>query len=334
MRLVPGVNFRLSLRRLGGDLTARALGLSDAQRGALESYLNAGCESPAAIKRYPHRFASAATERAMARGLDRLDSNKFGSASFDIADLIVKPSRVHVFHARDIAEEGATYAAFITFMLRDFYRRLPEVGDRALPVLAFFIDEAHMLFSGAPPELVAEIERMVRLIRSRGVSLWFVTQSPADLPDTILAQLQNRIQHSLRAVTPKDWRGVRAAVDTMPPGNFGDPVKLLGTLAPGKALVSLVGSTGQPGATELCTVAAPEWSPFAAEQVDLAVFHRPAALPAERPVAAAVAKAHAAADRAFWAGVGRGAMLILKTAAIVLGVGFLVLFRIAGTARR
>ena len=232
VRLVPGVNFRLSLRRLGGDLTARALGLSDAQRGALESYLNAGCESPAAIKRYPHRFASTATERAMARGLDRLDSNNFGSASFDIADLIVKPSRVHVFHARDIAEEGATYAAFITFMLRDLYRRLPEVGDRALPVLAFFIDEAHMLFSGAPPELVAEIERMVRLIRSRGVSLWFVTQSPADLSDTILAQLQNRIQHSLRAVTPKDWRGVRAAVDTMPPGNFGDPVKLLGTLAP------------------------------------------------------------------------------------------------------
>ena len=120
----------------------------------------------------------------------------------------------------------------------------------------------------------------------------------------------------------------------MPAGDFGDPVKLIGTLAPGKALVSLVGSTGQPGATELCTVAAPEWSPFAAEQVDLAVFQRPAALPAERPVAAAVAKAHAAADRAFWAGVGRGGMVILKTNAVVLGFGFLLLFRIAGTARR
>ena len=333
----------MSLRELGGDLAARAMGLTDAQRGALDSYLDAGCHTPRQIMSHPVRYALPATERAMVRGLSRLASDNFGSNAFDVADLIASPAPVTVLHAREIAEQGATYATVITYLLRDLYRRLPEVGDRVLPVLAFFIDEAHMLFSGAPAELVSEIERMVRLIRSRGVSVWFVTQSPADLPGSILAQLQNRIQHSLRAVTPKDWRGVRAAVDTMPPGNFGDPVKLLGTLAPGKALVSLVGSTGQPGATELCTVAAPEWSPFAAEQVDLAVFHHPAALPAERPVAAAVAKAqaaaavakaHAAADRAFWAGVGRGAMLILMTAAVVLGVGFLVLFRIAGTARR
>ena len=190
VRLVPCINFRLSLRRLGGDLTARALGLSDAQRGALDTYLDAGCESPAAIKRHPVSFATAATERAMTRGLDRLDSNKLGGASFDVARLIASPAPVTILHARQIAEEGATYAAFITFMLRDLYRRLPEVGDRALPVLAFFIDEAHMLFTGAPAELVSEIERMVRLIRSRGVSIWFVTQSPADLPGSILAHFR------------------------------------------------------------------------------------------------------------------------------------------------
>ena len=290
---------------------------------------------PAAIKRHPHRLAQAASERCLARALDRLDSSNFGSASFDIADLIVKPSRVHVLQARELAEQGATYAAFMTYLLRDLYQRLPEVGDRALPVLAFFVDEAHMLFTGAPVELVAELERMVRLIRSRGVSLWFVTQSPADLPDTILAQLQNRVQHSLRAVTPKDWRGVRAAIDTMPPGNFGDPVRLLGTLAPGKALVSLVGYNGIPQATELCTVDAPEWSPYApSSTTDAAAFRCPVATPAERPAAATVGKSHTAADRALWAGVGRVVLVILKTAALVLGFGFLLLFSIAGTARR
>ncbi|WP_131194552.1 helicase HerA-like domain-containing protein [Lichenihabitans psoromatis] len=261
VRLVPGVNFRLSLRDLGGDLASRAMGLTDAQRGALDDYLDLGCETPAAIKARPTRLASAATERALFRGLGRLDNANFGPGGFDVASLIAKPAPVTILHARDIAEQGATYAVTLTYMLRELYTRLPERGDADLPVLAFFIDEAHMLFTGAPAELVSEIERMVRLIRSRGVSLWFVTQSPADLPDGILAQLQNRIQHSLRAVTPKDWRGVRAAIDTMPPGDFVDAVKTLGTLAPGRALVSLVGHSGQPGKTVLCTVASPDYMP-------------------------------------------------------------------------
>ena len=338
VRLEPGRNFRLSLRRLGGDLVARACGLTDAQRGALDTYLDVGCETPTAIVDHPQRFGLPASERALIRGLNRLDDSNFGSASFDIASLISHPAPVTVLSARDIAEQGATYAVTISYLLRDLYQRLPEVGDRALPVLAMFIDEAHMLFADAPAELVREIERMVRLIRSRGVSLWFVTQSPADLPDTILAQLQNRIQHSLRAVTPKDWRGVRAAINSMPAGNIVDPVKALGTLAPGKAMVSLVQLNGQPSDTVICSVSPAEWHPFerSAFPSDIVaeLFTTPSRTPAERPAAAAVGKPHAAADRAFWAGVGRVVMVILKTAALVLGVGFLLLLRIAGTARR
>ena len=341
VRLQPSQNFRLSLRRLGGDLVSRACNLTDAQRGALDDYLNVGCETPRAIVDHPHRFGLPASERALIRGLSRLEDRNFGAASFDIADLIGKPAPVTILHARDIAEQGATYAVVMTYILRDLYLRLPEVGDRALPVLALFIDEAHMLFADAPAELVREIERMVRLIRSRGVSLWFVTQSPADLPDTILAQLQNRIQHSLRAVTPRDWRSVRAAIDSMPAGKIVDPVKTLGALPPGKAMVSLVGLNGQPSDTVICSVAAPEWQPHETiDQADITAtldtFHnpRPKRVAVERPVAATVAKPHAAADRAFWAGMGRVVRVILKTAALVLGFGFLLLFHIAGTARR
>lgn len=317
-RLVPGVNFHLNMREVGGDLMARAMGLSDAQRGVLDTELAAGACTPFQVRALAvSTGVPAATMRPLLRGLDRLDARNFGPNGFDVADLIATPAPVTVLHARDIAEQGATYAATIAYMLRDLYTRLPEVGDRATPVLAFFVDEAHMLFNGAPADLVAEIERMVRLIRSRGVSLWFVTQSPADLPDGILAQLQNRVQHSLRAVTPKDWRGVRAAIDTMPPGDFLDPVATLGKLPPGQAMVSLVGRNGQPRATELCRVAAPDWCPAEMAEPDaigatLAQFVAPTA-PSPTPIPKAFRRR--AKDKA----AGEAAMRFGKLLATIAG---------------
>ena len=264
--LVPGSSFKLSLAHMGAELVARALNLTDAQQGTLE-------EQP--LRHTPVALSQAlssdksATARVIRRALNRLPGKFFGAYDFDVARLIDPSVPVTVLACDELMDAGNLYAATMVYMLRDLYDRLPEIGD-GKPLLAFFIDEAHMLFRDCPKSLLAELEKIVRLIRSKGVSLWFVTQSPADVPASILGQLQNRVQHSLRAATPQDWAAVKVAVDTMPAPALADidMHATIGNMAPGQALVSFVGPAGTPLPTRLVKVALPAWTPREVALVD------------------------------------------------------------------
>lgn len=262
--LNPGRNLKLSLLDLGPELAARALGLTDAQQGFLERALASGeaVHTPSQAWKHIAGMKGEATRNAIKRQFIRLRPELFGRG-FDVASLIDTQEPVTCLNARELVEDGNLYCVHILYMLRELMTRLPERGDAARPVLAFFIDEAHMLFKDCPPRLLAELERVVRLIRSKGVSLWFVTQSPSDIPPVILGQLANRIQHSLRASTPQDWKAVQVAVDTMPaPSDSSLKLyDLIGTMPPGQALVSLVRDDGMPSSTSWCKIIPPLWNP-------------------------------------------------------------------------
>ncbi|GAB1384583.1 hypothetical protein MASR1M50_29040 [Burkholderiales bacterium] len=149
------------------------------------------------------------------------------------------------------------YATFLLWMLSDLYERLPEIGDPDKPKFVFFFDEAHLLFNDAPKVLLERIELVVRLVRSKGVGVYFVTQNPIDVPDTVLAQLGNRVQHALRAFTPRDQKAVKATATTMRANPGLDIEKAITELATGEALVSLLDAKGRPGVTERVYVIPP-----------------------------------------------------------------------------
>jgi hypothetical protein len=140
-----------------------------------------------------------------------------------------------------------TYTAFLLWLLSELFERLPEVGDPDKPKLAFFFDEAHLLFTDAPKALLEKIEQVVRLIRSKGVGVYFITQNPLDVPQTVLGQLSNRVQHALRAFTPLDQKAVKAAAETFRTNPKLDVAEAITQLAVGEALVSLLDEKGMPG---------------------------------------------------------------------------------------
>src|SRR5438067_935556 len=160
------------------------------------------------------------------------------------------------------------YATFLLWMLSELYEQLPEIGDPEKPKLVFFFDEAHLLFKDAPTVLVERIELVVRLVRSKGVGVFFVTQNPLDIPDTVLAQLGNRVQHALRAFTPRDQKAVKAAASTMRANPKLDVETAITELAVGEALVSLLDAKGRPSVTERVFVIPPgsQIGPITAEQ--------------------------------------------------------------------
>src|SRR5215207_4006625 len=148
-------------------------------------------------------------------------------------------------------ENPRLYATFLLWLLSELFEELPEVGDPPQPKLCFFFDEAHLLFNEAPKALLSKIEQVVRLIRSKGVGVYFVTQNPLDVPDTVLAQLGNRVQHALRAFTPRDQKAVKAAAETMRPNpQIGDMATAITELAVGEALVSFLDAKGRPSVTQ------------------------------------------------------------------------------------
>jgi hypothetical protein len=149
------------------------------------------------------------------------------------------------------------YAAMLLWLLAELYERLPEVGDRDKPKLVFFFDEAHLLFTDAPKALLDRIEQVVRLIRSKGVGVFFVTQNPLDVPDTVLGQLGNRVQHALRAFTPRDQKAVKAAAETMRANPKLDTEKAITELAVGEALVSFLNEKGSPNVVERAYILPP-----------------------------------------------------------------------------
>ncbi|MCC6706731.1 MAG: DUF853 family protein [Gammaproteobacteria bacterium] len=207
---------------------------------------------------------SAASVGAIQRGLMQIEQQGgdafFGEPMLNIADFMQTDQGlgvINILAADKLMAAPRLYATFLLWMLSELFETLPEVGDVEKPKLVFFFDEAHLLFKDAPAALVERIELVVRLVRSKGVGVYFVTQNPLDIPDTILGQLGNRVQHALRAFTPRDQKAVKAAATTMRANPGLDIETAIGELAVGEALVSLLDEQGRPGVTERVYIVPP-----------------------------------------------------------------------------
>ena len=174
----------------------------------------------------------------------------FGEPALEITDLMRVDSQgrgyISILAADDLMRSPRLYAIFLLWLLSELFEQLPEVGNPAKPRLVFFFDEAHLLFNEAPPPLLAKIEQVVKLVRSKGVGVYFVTQNPADVPESVLAQLGNRIQHALRAYTPKEQKAVRIAAESFRPNPEFDTAEVITQLGTGEALVSVLEEKGIP----------------------------------------------------------------------------------------
>ena len=188
-------------------------------------------------------------------------TNFFGEPALATDDLIrVAPNgrgTINVLAADKLMSSPRLYATFLLWLLSELFEKLPEIGDPAKPKLVFFFDEAHLLFNEAPKELLDKVEQVVRLIRSKGVGVYFVTQNPVDVPDKVLAQLGNRVQHALRAFTPSDQKAVRAAAETFRPNPKLNTAQVIMELAKGEALVSFLEAGGTPTMVERALIRPP-----------------------------------------------------------------------------
>jgi DNA helicase HerA-like ATPase len=216
---------------------------------------------------------SAASVGAIQRGLLQIESQGgekfFGEPMLNINDFMQTDTSlgttasgggkgvINILAADKLMNSPRLYATFLLWMLSELFEQLPEIGDPEKPKLVFFFDEAHLLFNEAPKVLVERIELVVRLVRSKGVGVYFVTQNPLDIPDSVLAQLGNRVQHALRAFTPRDQKAVKATAETMRQKPGLDIEKAITELAVGEALVSLLDEKGRPGITERVYVLPP-----------------------------------------------------------------------------
>jgi DNA helicase HerA-like ATPase len=273
---VHGLPIHTSVQEMGAELLARMLRLSDAQEGALAIAFKKSDDEKSwmltlddlrwtlhdmienredVCRQYGNITTASLT--TIQRNLLALESqggaHLFGEPAFNILDFIREDAGkgvVNLLHADRLIENPKLYATFLLWLLTELFRVLPEAGDLPKPKLVFFFDEAHLLFKDAPKALVDQIERLVRLVRSKGVGVFFVTQSPADVPDTILAQLGSRIQHALRAYTAKDQRMVRAAAQAFRENRGVDVKAEITTLGVGEALISVLDEAGIPTKVE------------------------------------------------------------------------------------
>jgi DNA helicase HerA-like ATPase len=277
-----GTPIRTTISDMGPVLLGRLLSLNPTQQGVLTLVFKIADDSGLLLldlkdlramlqsvgdnaqefrTEYGHMSAASigAIQRSLAEIADGGD-RFFGEPMLDVEDLLQTDGGrgvINVLAAEELIRTPKVYATFLLWLLSEFYERLPEVGDPDKPVLVFFFDEAHLLFADAPSALVEKIEQVVRLIRSKGVGVYFVTQSPGDIPDRVLAQLGNRVQHALRAFTPRDQKVVRAAAETLRPNPAFDIERAVVELAIGEALVSLLDDRGSPGITERAWMLAP-----------------------------------------------------------------------------
>jgi DNA helicase HerA-like ATPase len=207
---------------------------------------------------------SAASIGAIQRGLIALENQGaaqfFGEPMLNIADLMQTAGGkgvINILAADKLMNSPKLYGTFLLWMLSELFEHLPEVGDAERPKLVFFFDEAHLLFADAPKALLEKIEQVVRLIRSKGVGVYFVTQNPLDIPDTVLGQLGNRVQHALRAFTPRDQKAVKSAAETMRPNPKLKVERVITELEVGEALVSMLDEKGRPCVVERAYVVPP-----------------------------------------------------------------------------
>jgi len=274
---------RATVSDMGPLLLARLLGLNETQEGVLTLVFKAADDAGlllldtkdlramlqhvgdnAAQFTTAYGNISAASVGAIQRGLLGLESQGadrfFGEPMLNIADLMQTEGArgvVNVLAADKLMHAPRLYATFLLWLLAELFEQLPEVGDPDKPRLVFFFDEAHLLFDDAPKALVQKVEQVVRLIRSKGVGVYFVTQNPLDIPESVLGQLGNRVQHALRAFTPRDQKAVKAAAETMRPNPRVKIAEAITELGVGEALVSLLDEKGRPGVTERAFIVPP-----------------------------------------------------------------------------
>jgi DNA helicase HerA-like ATPase len=202
---------------------------------------------------------------AISRALLRLEQDGgamfFGEPALQLDDLMRQDMSgrgvINLLAADQLILRPRLYSSFLLWLLSELFETLPEVGDLAVPKLVFFFDEAHLLFDDCPPALQQRVEQVVRLIRSKGVGVYFCSQNPDDIPDTVLGQLGNRVQHALRAYTPRDQKAVRTAAETFVQNPKLDVAKVIGELGVGEALVSMLLDKGVPMPVERALIAPP-----------------------------------------------------------------------------
>ncbi len=274
---------RATVSDMGPLLLARLLSLNETQEGVLQIVFRIADDAGlllldlkdlramvqyvgdnAAQFKTQYGNISAASIGAIQRGLLTLEEQGgdrfFGEPMLDIADLMQTQDGkgvVNILAADRLMNSPKLYATFLLWLLAELFEQLPEAGDLDKPKLVFFFDEAHLLFDEAPPALVDKVEQVVRLIRSKGVGVYFVTQNPLDVPDKVLGQLGNRVQHALRAFTPRDQKAVRAAAETMRANPAFDAATVITELGVGEALVSFLDEKGRPHIVERAYVLPP-----------------------------------------------------------------------------
>ncbi|HUR89794.1 MAG TPA: helicase HerA-like domain-containing protein [Ramlibacter sp.] len=275
---------RATISDLGPLLLGRMLALNETQAGVLNLVFKIADDNGlllldlkdlramlqhvgdnAADFRTQYGNVSAASIGIIQRGLLQIESQGadkfFGEPMLNIQDFIQADEKGHglvnVLAADKLLNSPRLYATFLLWMLSELFEQLPEIGDPEKPKLVFFFDEAHLLFDEAPKVLVDRIELVVRLVRSKGVGVYFVTQNPLDIPDSVLAQLGNRVQHALRAYTPRDQKAVKATAETMRQKPGLDIATAITELAVGEALVSFLDDKGRPSVTERVYVIPP-----------------------------------------------------------------------------
>ncbi len=278
-----GHPMRATISQMGPQLLSRLLQLNETQDGILNIVFRIADERGLLIldlkdlramldyvsqhaKEYTTKYGniSSASVGAIQRALLQLENQGanqfFGEPSFDIHDLMQTEGGkgiMNVLAADKLMMQPKLYSTFLLWLLSELYSTLPEVGDLPLPKLVFFFDEAHMLFEGTSKALLDKIEQVIRLIRSKGVGIYFITQSPTDIPENILGQLGNRVQHALRAYTPKDQKAVKTAADTFRPNPAFKTDEAIMNLETGEALVSFLDEKGAPSMVERAKILFP-----------------------------------------------------------------------------
>jgi DNA helicase HerA-like ATPase len=276
---------RTTVSEIGPVLMARLLQLNDTQEGVLNIVFKVADEQGLllldfkdlqAVLQWTAENAGSLTtkygnvskqtigtiQRALLTLQQQGGERFFGEPALDLKDMIARdPSGagyVNVLAADRLMQSPKLYSTFLLWLLSELFEVMPEVGDPERPKFVFFFDEAHLLFDDAPKALLEKVEQAVRLIRSKGVGVFFVSQSPLDIPDTVLGQLSNRVQHALRAFTPKDQKAVKTAAETFRPNKKFSAADAIVELGVGEALVSFLDAKGVPTPVERCFIAPPQ----------------------------------------------------------------------------
>ncbi|QLB21452.1 ATP-binding protein [Vespertiliibacter pulmonis] len=279
-----GIPLRTTISEMGPMLLARLLNLNDTQEGLLNLVFRVADDKGLLLidlkdlrsmlkfvaenaKQFQMEYGnvSAASVGAIQRSLLTLENegatNLFGEPALDLQDWIqTRDGRgvINVLNAERLINSPRMYGAFLLWFMAELFEQLPEVGDPDKPKFVLFFDEAHLMFDNAPKVLVDKIEQVVRLIRSKGVGVYFVTQNPLDLPESVLGQLGNRIQHALRAFTPKDQKAVKSAAETFRANPKINVVEAITQLGVGEALVSVLDEKGMPTPVEIAYIYPPK----------------------------------------------------------------------------